>query len=74
MTILILVLKVYSVNEVSVIACRIQKNPWSIGNRCYMRYLQGECACITYKLRWIGDEVCDPLKYDGQTTVDIFVK
>jgi hypothetical protein len=32
------------------------------------------CACITHTLAWIGDEVCDPPKYDGLTDVDIFVK
>jgi len=32
------------------------------------------CARITCALRWIGDEVCDPPKYDGITDVDIFVK
>ena len=32
------------------------------------------CACITCTLNWIGDEVCDPLNYDGLTYIDSFVK
>jgi hypothetical protein len=38
---LIRLLRVYSVGEVSTLARRIQKNPWNIGNRGYMKYLQG---------------------------------
>jgi hypothetical protein len=74
MTILILLLKVYSVDEVSVLARWIQKKPWNIGNKGYMKYLQGDVLHITHTLHWIGAEVCDPPKYDGLTDVDPFVK
>jgi hypothetical protein len=39
MTILILLPKVYSVGKVLVLARWIQKKPWNIGNKGYMRYI-----------------------------------
>jgi hypothetical protein len=33
-----------------------------------------KCGCITYTLRWIRYEVCDPTKYDGITYIDHFLK
>jgi hypothetical protein len=38
---LILLLRVYSVGEVSVTVHHIQKKPWNNCNRGYMKYLQG---------------------------------
>jgi hypothetical protein len=74
MTILILLLRVYSVGEVSVLAHQIQKKPWNIGNKGYMKYLQGDVLILPTHCTWIGAEVCDPPKYDGLTDIDSFVK
>jgi hypothetical protein len=58
MTILILLLKVYSVGKVSFLVRQIKKKLWNVGNRDYMKYLQGDVIvlpthCARLELRYV---------------------
>jgi hypothetical protein len=70
---LILLLRVYLVGEVSVLASDSEEALEHWQQRLH-EVSTRRCAHITRTLHWIGAEVCDPLKYDGLTYIDYFVK
>jgi hypothetical protein len=70
MTILILLLRVYSVGEVSVLARQDSEEALEHWKQRLHEVSTRRCAHITHTLHWIGVEVCDPPKYDGLTDID----